>query len=245
MTLSEIDTKITSIVNVDTTVYTVPQRLVDINIWLYQIQGMIFGSMDEVDFDDKNNSDYPEQTTPMVAGQRDYTVPNTEKVVSFKRVDVTYNGVDWYRADPIDDAEIMAGIGPASATAQSLKVDQLFAKTSPRWDMAYNSVRIFPAASQSDVNSGAKIFMKWLREFTAFTTADYSAGTKSPGFDTEFHAMLAYGAAYEFFLATGQNQDAATASATLEKLETRLIQAYSKKELDRTMELVPVYNNFK
>lgn len=245
MTIGEIDTKITSLTKVDQTQYSATLRLIDVNIWLYRVQSMIFTSMDEVDFDDKTNVDYPEVTTPLVAGQRDYTVPVSEKVVSFKRVDISYNGQDYYRANPIDTGEMYNGLGPASATAQNLKVDSMFAKTAPRYDPAYNSVRIFPAPTAADVASGGKIFLAWVRELTPFTSSDYISGTKVPGFDTEFHPILYLGAAYEFFMATGQGTDAANCMKTISELEGRLIQTYGKKELDRTNTLVPLYQSFK
>lgn len=245
MTIGEIDTKITALTKVDQTQYSAVLRVIDVNIWLYRVQSMIFNSMDEVDFDDKNYVDYPEVTVPMVAGQRDYTIPLSERVVSFKRVDASYDGQNYYRANPIDTGEIYSGLGPAAAISQNLKVDSLFSKTAPRYDPAYNSVRIFPAPTAADVANGGKIFLAWVRELVPFTSGEYLAGTKIPGFDTEFHPLLCYGAAYEFFSSTGQGTDAANMKSALGELEARLIQTYGKKELDRTMTLVPLYSSFK
>lgn len=243
MNLSDINTKITGLTNVDTTVYTNAQRLIDINIWLHKVQSMIFTSMDEVDFDDNNYTDYPELTTSLVTGQRDYTVPSSEKVVSFKRVDISYDGVNYYRATPMDTGEMTVGLGPASATAQNAKVDQLFPKTAPRYDIGYNSVFIYPAPVAADVANSGKIYIEWNRELKEFTASDMTNGTAVPGFDTEFHPILAYGPAYEFLLGTGQ--DTAAAEKGLLDFESRLRATYGKKQLDRTQTLVPIYNNFK
>lgn len=243
MTLSDIDIKITSLVNVDTTVYTVAQRVIDINIWIHKVQSMIFTSMDEVDFDDQNYTDYPELTTPLVASQRDYTIPSSEKVVSIKRVDISYDGVNYYRADPIDAGEIRFGLGPSSATQQQAAVDQQFTKTSPRYDVSYNSVFIYPAPSASDVTNGGKIFIEWNRELKEITATDYTNGTLVPGFDTEFHPIIAYGAAHEFL--TGTGQDTSVTEKPLADFEARLIATYGKKQLDRTQTLVPAYNSYK
>lgn len=245
MNIGEINSKITALTNVDETVYSSALRLIDINIWLHRIQSMIFTSMDEVDFDDSNYADYPELTTPLVASQRDYTIPNTEKVVSFKRVDVSYDGQNYYRATPIDTGEMYQGLGPASATAQQTKTDKLFAKTAPRYDCAYNSVFIYPAPDATDVTNGGKIFIEWTRELKEFTAAELTAGTATPGFDTEFHSILAYGPAYEFLISTGQNVDSTYVEKSLKELEARLIATYGKKQIDRNMSAVPLYNNFK
>ena len=245
MTIGEINQKITAITNVDEATYSSALRLIDINIWLHRIQSMIFTSMDEVDFDDKNYGDYPELTTPLIAGQRDYTIPNSEKVVSFKRVDISYDGQNYYRAIPIDTGEIQQGLGPTSATAQQTKTDTLFARTAPRYDCAYNSVFIYPAPTASDVANGGKIFIEWNRELKEFTSSDLANGTAVPGFDTEFHAILAYGPAYEFLLGTGQNVDTTYVAKSLQELEARLIATYGKKQIDRNMSAVPQYVNYK
>lgn len=245
MNIGEINSKITAITNVDETVYSSALRLIDINIWLHRVQSMIFTSMDEVDFDDKNYTDYPEKTTPLVAGQRDYTIPTSEKVVSFKRVDISYDGQNYYRALPIDTGEMYQGLGPSSATAQQTKTDKLFAKTAPRYDCAYNSVFIYPAPDASDVANGGKIFMEWTRELKEFTATDLTNGTAVPGFDTEFHPILAYGPAYEFLLGTGQNIDTTYVAKSLQDLEARLIATYGKKQVDRNLTAVPLIVNYK
>ena len=245
MTIGEINQKITAITNVDETVYSSALRLIDINIWLHRVQSMIFNSMDEVDFDDKNYTDYPEVITSLVAGQRDYTIPVSEKVVSFKRVDISYDGQNWYRATPLDSGEIQQGLGPASATAQQTKTDTYFNRTAPRYDCAYNSVFIYPAPTAADVANGAKIRIEWQRELKEFTATDLSNGTAVPGFDTEFHAILAYGPAYEFLLGTGQNVDTTYVAKSLQELEQRLIQTYGKKQLDRAMSVVAGYNSYR
>lgn len=245
MTLQDILQKITDITNVDNTVYTNTSRLIDINIWLHRVQSMIFTSMDEVDFDDKNYIDYPRLTTGLVENQRDYTIPDSEKVISFKRIDISYDGVNYYRAIPIDTGEIMAGLGPQADLVQQAKVDQLFSRTAPRYDCAYNSVFIYPQPNAQDVANNGKIFMEWTRELKEFTSADLNNGTAIPGFDTEFHAILAYGPAYEFLLGTGQNVDTTYVAKSLQDLEARLIQTYGKKQKDRTMSAVPLSVNYK
>ena len=245
MTLAEINQKISDLTNVDTTEYLNASRVIDINIWIHRVQSMIFNAMDEVDFDDKNYTDYPMLTTPLVAGQRDYTIPASEKVVSFKRVDISYDGVNYYRATPIDTGEMAVGLGPANATTQQAKVDALYPKTAPRYDAAYNSVFIYPSATAADVAAGGKIFIEWNRELKEITLADLNAGTLVPGFDTEFHPLLAYGPAYEFLLGTGQNVDTTYVEKSIMELEARLIATFGKKQIDRDNSLRPLPVNYK
>lgn len=243
MNLADINIKITGITNVDTTVYTNAQRLIDINIWQHKVQTAIKLSEDEVDFDDSNYTNYPEQTTPLVVGQRDYTIPTSEKLISFKRVDISYDGVNYYRATPIDTGEMTVGLGPASATTQNAKVDQLYSHTSPRYDCAYNSVFIYPAPTATDVANGGKIYMEWDREIKEFTSTDMTNGTAVPGFDTAFHQLLAYGPSYEFLLGTGQ--DITNVDRDIQETKGNLALTYGKKQKDRDMTIRPAYNNFK
>jgi hypothetical protein len=245
MTIGDINNKISALTRMDTNGYTSENRLIDINIWVHKVQSMIFTSMDEYDFDDYNYTDYPNLTTPLVAGQRDYTIPNTEKVVSIKRVDISYDGVNYYRATPIDTGEMYQGLGPSSATAQQTKTDSNFDKTNPRYDVAYNSVFIYPAPVAADVTNGGKIFVEWSRELKEFTATDLTNGTAVPGFDTEFHPILAYGPAYEFLQSTGQQNEAAFVEKSLKDLEARLIATFGKKQLDRDLSVVPLLYNFK
>lgn len=243
MTLNEIDQKITSITNVDNTVYSAALRLIDINIWQHKIQTAILLSEDEVDFDDSNYADYPNLTTPLVAGQRDYTIPKSEKVISFKRVDISYDGQNSYRANPIDTGEIYTGLAPASGTAQNAKLDALYPRTAPRYDVSWNSVFAYPMPNASDIANGGYIFIEWDREIKEFTATDYTNGTATPGFDTAFHPLLAYGPSYEFLLGTGQ--DTSQVEDNIKETMGNLQLTYGKKQKDRTMSVVPIYNNFK
>lgn len=245
MTLSEIDSKISSIVNVDSTVYTSAQRLIDINIWQHKVESWISESQDESDFDDANYTDYPDLTTPLVSGQRDYSIPTSEKVISIKRVDISYDGVNYYRAVPIDTGEMLNGIGPADATTQQTKTDALFSKTAPRYDVAYNSVFIYPRPDDTDVENGGKIFIEWTREIKEFTSAEQTAGTAVPGFDTAFHLALAYGPAYDFFTGTGQLKDAEFCLNELNLIQNSLKLRYGRKQKDRSMTMNPLPVNYK
>jgi hypothetical protein len=205
---------------------------------------MIMDSQDESDFDDQRNTDYPIKYLSMVAGQRDYSIPVSEHVLSIKRVDVTYDGVNFYRAEPIDSGELVDGMGRMADSTQETNNDALFSKTAPRYDVKYNSVFIYPRADATDVANSAKLKIEWSREATEFTTAEFNAGTVIPGFDSAFHPMLALGPSYDYCLANALPQ-AKALDAQLKELEIRLRRQYGQKQKDRDYQLVPAYNNFK
>lgn len=231
MTLGDINTKITSLTGTDTNNYPNPERLVDINIWYQKIGGIILDSQDESDFDDPNHGDYPIQTVALTTN-RDISIPVAEKILKMKDVTVFYDGVTGYRANPVDTADMEFGIAPASATTQNTTIDSNFARTSPRYDWKFGSLFIFPRASSADVAAGGYVIAEWFRQIKEFTLSDLTTGTVVPGFDDTFHAMLAYGPAFEYCEAKGLPQ-AATIYNELQVYEQRLRKQYSSKQLDR------------
>lgn len=232
MTLGEIATKARSLVNANSTTYTDANLLIDINLWYQKAATMILEAQDEADFDDARNTDYPIKTTALVANQRDYAIAVSEKMLKFKRLDVTYDGVNWYKAEPIDSGQFMTGLGPSSATAMESTIDGRFSKTNPRYDIKYGSIFLYPRASTADVTAGATMQAEWYRQVTPFTSAELTAGTVVPGFDDPFHPIIPYGCAFEF-AQSRQLPQVKSIFPMLQDYEARLKQAYSNKQKDR------------
>lgn len=243
MTLGEINLKTYNLTHTDISSYPDASMVIDINLWYQKIVSMIFEAQDDSDFDDQRNSTYPVVTTPMVAGQRDYSIPVSEEVLKIKRVDITYDGIHYYRATPFDNGVPTWGFGNPTDE------DSNMIKQAPRYDVQYNSIFVYPLAIASDVSSGAKIRIEWQRAVTPFSiTADYPASTMStsttvPGIDITWHPMLAYGAAYEFANANNLPQ-LQNIKQDLLDWENRLRTAYSRKDLDTMLALQPAYDSY-
>lgn len=239
MTLSEINTKISQLTGADTTSngYPTANRLIDINSWYHKVAStMIYGAQDESDFDDQRNTTYPIKYVTLTT-QRDYSIPVSEKVVGLKRCDISWDGgVTWYRATPIDSAEIQQGMGRFSDTAAENTLDGNFDKTQPRYDSKYNAVFIYPRATAADVTNGAIMKLEWNREVTPFTSAELTTGTEVPGFDTAFHPILAYGPAFEYAVINNPPL-AKSLFGVLQDYETRLQKVYGLKQRDRELQL--------
>lgn len=240
MTLGDIATTARFKTNTDTTSYTDAQLLININVWYQKAVSMILESMDESDFDDARRTNYPIQTTPLIASQRDYTLPVSEKVLKIKRVDITYNGTDYYKAEPIDTGEQDYGLGNDTNT------DRNFIHELPRYDIRYNSIFIYPLPTQTDVDAGGKIRVEWERQIQEFTSSDYTSvltdSTVVPGFDDPFHGILSTGAAYEYAVAK-QLPQLAQLAPELADWEQRIKTHYGRKELDRRLTLQPYYDD--
>ena len=122
MTLGDINLKVYNLTATDISSYPDASMLIDINLWYQKIVSMIFESQDDSDFDDQRNTNYPVVTTPMVAGQRDYSIPVSEEVLKIKRVDITYDGTHYFRATPFDNGVPAWGFGnPTDEDANMIK----------------------------------------------------------------------------------------------------------------------------
>ncbi len=243
-TIGDIATKARSLTNTDSDSYSNADLLIDINMWQQKMVGMIFDSQDESDFDDQRNTTYPIKTVPLVAGQRDYGIPVSEKVLKVKDVTIYYDGTNGYRARPFDITDIDVGNTTSTSTAQSVRLDGLFTKTTPQYDYKFNAIWVYPLPVQSDVTAGGFILIEWFRQATDFTSAELTTGTVVPGFDDTFHMMLAYGAAFE--RATSKQLPQLKAiSAGLTDYEARLRKQYSVKQGDRKYQLLQDYQSYK
>jgi hypothetical protein len=131
----------------------------------YQLYVKVLRSQDDWEIDDINQTDYPEATTPLVADQRDYTFPGSLKILKIQRADVTYDGTNYYKAEPIDSAQIEWGIGNDD------KLDDHFTKTAPKFDPKSNSVWLYPRPDAADVSNGAELRIKFIREPLEFDTS--------------------------------------------------------------------------
>lgn len=229
MTLPDVVTKARALTHTDSVSYTDANALIDANIWLEKIESMILESADEEDFDDSRATDYPIVTTALTTN-RDYTIPVANKVLKIKRVDVTYDGSHWFKAEPFDDGTFPYGFG------SDTEIDSNFIKEAPKYDIKYNSIFLYPLAASTDVSAGGKIRIEWNRLVTPFVLANLSDTTVIPGFDDPFHPMLSWGMAYEKASSELLPQLEGI-TKNLADWETRLREHYSRRNLDRQLML--------
>lgn len=246
MTLGEVATLARFLTGTDTTAYTDAQLLIAINVWYQKVADMIFASQDNSDFDDQRATNYPVQTTPMVANQRDYTISVSERMLKLKRVDISYDGTNFYRAEPLDTGTLEEGIRFNNSSSIDTKLDSNFNRANPRYDYSYNSIWVFPMPVAADVSAGGLIRVEWERGVLPFTTSDYTSvltdSTVVPGFDAPFHPILAYGSAWEYAVAR-QLPQLEQIQAQLADWEMRIRQAYGRKDLDMRMTMQPGYDD--
>lgn len=231
MNLSQINADITFLTGADTTLYGATDRLRNLNTWYHKVSTMILNAQDSWDFDDTNKSDFPILTADLVANQQDYALPvNCYKL---KRVEVSYDGANWYKAELFDIGERGTGTSEADIARD-------FTTTEPKYDIQGSSLMLYPIPAQN-TNVGLKVWIS--REISEFTSTDVTNGTLEPGFDEPFHKMLSIGVALDWAIAKNLANGPAL-SALIQEYEGRLRQFYGKKEEPGSMVLKAAYVNY-
>jgi hypothetical protein len=195
-----------------------------VNETLHDIITEIMVANDSFDWDDPTRSDFAVATTPLVANQRDYQFDSIS-FLKLKRLDVTYDGTNWYRATPFDSGSYTEGLGNDTAT------DAEFSKTEPMYDPKAFGFWLYPRASAADVTAGASARIEFVRAFDEFT---YDDTTKEPPIDRPFHELIALGAALKWSVM--KNDPRATNLAALYQAGlAKLKSYYSKRNEDSFM----------
>lgn len=236
MTLAEISTKITQLTNADTVTYPAAERLIDMNIAFQKVVSMIIDSQGESDWDDVAWGDYAEGDFSLVAGQRDYSLAQSEYIIAIKKVAVTYDGSKYYAAEPIDSGEERIIAAPAGG-AMETEIDGMFSKTAPKYDYKNGSLFVYPRATSAEVAAGAAVHLEWIREPSPITSAEVTAGTRILGFDSAFHPLIPYMVSMDWNIAKGKTAQADRCAEVVKDLELRLRRQYGKKVQDRRMNL--------
>lgn len=218
----------------DTTLKQDITEYINQNYW--KVVLAILEAQDSWDWDDTTYTDYAVSTTPLIASQRDYTFPVSLKILKIKRVDITYDGTNWYRAEPIDSGSMDFPLGNDD------QVDNRFSYSAPAYDAKANTIWVYPRATSAQVTAGAQIRLEFFREFDRFTTSDT---TEIPGIDPAFHRLIAIGAAADYAIARGLSRKDDLYSLFTSGRE-ELKSYYSRKNLDQVMSLqAPQLNSYK
>jgi hypothetical protein len=194
---------------------------------LHKAVTIVLDSLDGWDYDDQNHTDYPVKTANLVGGQQDYPFGIAEKVLKIKRVEVSYDGANWYKAEPFD-------INQRGSDTNNLGD---LNKNTPLYDMQYGAIFLYPIPD-ANVTGGLKVWVT--REPDEFTTSDT---TQEPGLDEPFHRYISLGAAVDWALAR-RLDNYSTLKAELLELEQRMKSFYSSKIDENDTRLSAAYVNY-
>lgn len=200
--------------NTDTTQYPLKAITRAINKWGKTVWCWIFEAYGGWLYDDSNNTtDFPAATTTLTASQADYSVPSTALFI--RGVEIKTSGGTWYPLKPLTEEQIR---DHTIAEAEFMKTP-----AQPQYYTPYaNSIKIYPPANYTQA---ASLRVSFARGSTQFASTDT---TKTPGFISEFHEVLAVGGSYEFAKRKGLSNKN-DLLADLQSYEKRIKDYYSQR----------------
>ena len=209
-----------------------------INNAYQKVIGIILESRDDWDWDDTGTTDgssptvstYPIATTSLVANQRDYTFPLSLALLKDLRVDISYDGTNYFRALPLSSQEINWGLGNDTV------IDGLYAQSAPRYELKANSFWIYPRATSST----GTLRIEYLREPVEFASTNTA---NTPGLETMFQPMLSLDASRVWSI-TNNPAVVPSLSQDFADMENRLRKFYSRKDEDRIYQVRGVGINY-
>lgn len=168
-------------------------------------------------------------TANIVANQQDYAFPTD--ILKAKRLEISYDGTNWYAAQPMDENDYrLRSIG------LSADVNDYFDETCPYFAAHDNSLYLYPVPDTA-VTSGLKL---WYSD----QVVPLSAATMSPVFQKAYHRGLSYGVAKDWFQKIGDQQKSVEMNAEMEKIIARMKNFYSNRFQDREYRLKPLIENY-
>jgi len=176
-------------------------------------------------YDDSNQTDLPIATTNLVSGQQDYQLSVGQ--IRITGAAVLTNAGLWQRLLPFDPDDLKEHYGVIVDRAQ-------FFATPGRplyYDKLGESIFLYPPPDNGvsvTLTAGLKLYYE--RGPVLF---DYTTGTVSnqPGFNSLYHDLIAYWAAYNFSLAK-QPERASGYLVECQRREALLLQDYQNRDKD-------------
>jgi len=225
---------ITSLTGVDTTNYATKDRTRNINNWYMKVINWIISADGRWQFDDSNQTNQPTAYTDLVADQQDYlllaALPDTDQDwLRIARVDILDEAGNGDTLYPIDIADI------TGAEAEYRDV----AGTPKQYDIIGNSIFLYPKPSY---NKTAGLVVFFQRAPLVFASTDT---TKKPGFASIFHNVLSLGAAYDWFISTGELTKADRMKADINEMKIDIMNYYSKRPKYEKPMLRRAYQSFR
>ncbi len=190
MNIADINTETRALVDASTTSYADPLLLIRTNTAILKVSDVILDADGRFDWDDSNNTDFPEGTANLVSGQKDYSIDTS--YIEIVGASVLGSSGVWRKLLPFDPDDLASVYGPLMDRAQFLS-----SSGNPLYyDLHGNSIILYPAPDNGvsvTLAGGLKVYAK--RTAQLFTSAEVSAGTKVPGFASQFHHIISYLAA--------------------------------------------------
>jgi hypothetical protein len=228
MTITQIQTEVRALVDADSSSYTDALLLIRENNAYEEIVGeLIVLNNPDWDFDDSNFTDLPIGVNDLVDGQQDYAFDDTHLIV--QRVEVEDADSIWHLLVPITKIDIDV------ALTEYAKTDGL----PKEYIKSGGSIFLYPAPATASVTLSGGLKVYFQRTASVFTSAEVSTGTKTPGFASPYHVLIAYKAALPYAMSYKKDRVPFIISE-INRLHAGLIAHYSRRSKDKDSRLIPM-----
>lgn len=211
--------------NTDSTTYTDADMDASLNVYYDLFVNEILESMDGWDFQGEV------ATAALVTDQQEYSFPTD--IMKIKRVEVTYDGTNWYNVAFMD-------INERGAATDTTSISNDFSESKPYADLHDNSLFLYPIPGSGSA-AGLKIWYEKLP--TAL-----SAATDEPVIARQFQTGLAYGAAKDYLETNGDipgnDIRLVQAQKNLGIIISNMKQFYNKRNQDRDIVALPIFEDY-
>ena len=227
MTIADINTLARTLTKTTTTTYSAANLLIAVNNAYERITGKLIKETagGTWPYGDANYTAFPTYTQNLVNSQAEYQIDSLTGPITIMGAEVLDNNNIWHPLSRISLKDIRkTGI----AQAEWYKTDGLPIQYEPR----EFEIVLYPAPDNGvsvTLTSGLKIF--FLRTADVFTSAQVTTGTKTPGFPSPYHHILAYEAAYTYAVANNL-PNLALLKNEVDRLEIDLIAFVCKSDSD-------------
>lgn len=127
-------------------------------------------------YDDKNQTDFPEYSTTLTSGQKDYSLPTAGS--SIIAVSIKQNGTsDYKKLTPITIEQIL-DTGNSELDFQSTNSEPIY------YSLIGGSIKLYPTPNYTQASS---LIIQMDRDISSFAITDT---TKVPGIDNSYHEAI-------------------------------------------------------
>jgi len=223
-TITDINLEARALCDADSTSYPDAVLLRRVNQKYEEIVGKLIQTDGTWDFDDSNYTDLPIGTTTLVNGQQDYSFD--VRFLNVIAVEVKDANGEWHKLSPIDKQTHEGSISQYQTTA-GMPVE---------YDKVGESIFLYPAPATGSVTLAAGLKIHYQRTASIFTSAEVTTGTKTPGFASPWHMILAYSAAIPFCMTYKKDRVVMYQNKVIE-MENDLLAFYSDRNKDEPRRL--------
>lgn len=214
MTYSDIKTLVYQLTSTNSSSFPDATLVVSANNALDRVTSLIMASDGRWQFDDTNQTDFPIATTDVVQNQQDYALSTSHLEIT--RAEIKDTDGNWHKLTPIDQTDVYN---------QSLTDFMKTPGVPMYYDKIANSVFLYPIPNYSQDDSLKLYFERGPSYFASNDT------TKTPGFNSLFHDLVAFWTAYNFAISNGKS-NANMLMAGIQQKEEQLREYYSLRAKD-------------